>query len=353
MTRRLAWWLLWLAGCEPPQGLPLGSRAGECAPCHAEIHEAWSASRHGQSGGSPVFQALLPHVERSWGLTSRERCVACHQPGHGGDASVGCVSCHGAVGNRGEFNGALEIDLDAPLAGPSPAAHQDAHRTAPRPLLTSASLCGTCHEVHGPGLLEEPTLTEYRASPFAAEDSCLSCHRTPGPDLHRFLGVDPPWGAPPAEAARAAEESRKLWARALHMEVIYKSGKTLVRLENRGAGHAVPTGVVFLRDVWVDAFWEDAAGTRFEVPRLMELGALLERGGQPVALVTDADRVTPRGLAPGEGREVEVPGPQGARAPLRLVATLKARAVRASAMSALGLEREDAQVPELHIATAR
>jgi hypothetical protein len=344
---------LLLAGCGEPPGLPLGSRAGDCTPCHTEAAEGWASSRHGQSAASPVFQALLPRVEASWGGASRERCVACHAPGHGGDEAVGCVSCHAAVGNRGEANGALIVDLDAPLAGPSHgAAPTPAHRTTRRAFLTSASLCGTCHEVHGPALLEEPTLSEFRASPFAAGDSCLDCHRGPAGARHRFVGVEPPWGAPPERARQAAEEARALWAQALHLELLQRDGVSVARLTNRGAGHAVPTGVTFLRDVWVDAAWTDAAGRSFPEPRVLELGARLTRNGTPVALITDATDVTPQSLAPGETREVLLTPPPEATPPVRLAVTLKARAVRAAALSALALDDVAAQVPEFTVATA-
>jgi hypothetical protein len=339
-----------LLGCEARSGLPFGSGAQDCAPCHGAQHAQWSTSRHGQSATSPVFQAMLPRVEAAWGRTARDRCLGCHSPGHGGDESIGCVSCHGAVGNRGEANGALEVDLDAPLAGPSPPAHRAAHRTAPRGLLSSASLCGTCHEVHGPNLLEEPTLTEYRSSSFAADDSCLSCHKGPPGALHRFPGVDPPWGAPPEEAARSAEEARQLWAQAVRMEIL-EDGPTLVlRLSSGRVGHAVPTGAAFLRDVWVDLAWEDGEGQRFTSPRVAELGPRMIGAAGEVSLLTEATRIEPRSLAPGETRDLPLERPAGT-APLRLTATLRARAVRDGALTVLGLDALAAQVPTLDVLT--
>lgn len=51
-------------------------------------------------------------------------------------------------------------------------------------LLRSASLCGTCHEVTGPGVFQEPTTTEFRA---ASQDdaACASCHF----EGHAFRGL--------------------------------------------------------------------------------------------------------------------------------------------------------------------
>lgn len=333
--------LLLATGCGGAS-LP-GTRAADCGTCHAPQYEAWSTSQHAQSVSSPVFQAMLAPVEKAWGAVAKARCVACHAPGHGGDEAIGCVSCHAAIGNRGEGNGALVVDLDAPLAGPAGDA-TPAHRTTQRAFLTSSALCGTCHEVHGPGLLEEPTLTEFRASSFAADDTCLACH---GED-HRFVGIDPPWGAPADVAARAAEASRELLARSLRLEVLRAESGLVVRLTNDQTGHAVPTGITALRDVWVDVEVTDASGLRSERPRVLELGARLTREGVEVALPTEATLIESRSLAPGAIREWQVQLPADAH----LVATLRARAVRASALAALGLADRGGEVPVLTMGTA-
>jgi hypothetical protein len=286
-----------------------------------------------------VFEAMLPSVEKAWGSVAKARCVACHSPGHGGEATIGCVSCHAAIGNRGDGNGALVVDLQAPLAGPE--GHQtSAHRTTTRGFLTSASLCGTCHEVHGPGLLEEPTLTEFRAAPFG--DSCLSCH---GEGDHRFVGLDPPWGASADEATLAAEASRELLSRALQLEVVRAESGVVVRLTNEKTGHAVPTGITALRDVWVDVELTDASGVVTQRPRVLELGSRMTREGLEVALPTEATKIESRALAWGASREWQLQLP----ADVAVVATLRARAVRESTLMALGLEARAAEVPTLDI----
>jgi hypothetical protein len=291
-----------------------------------------------------VFQAMLAPVEKAWGAVAKARCVACHAPGHGGDEAIGCVTCHAAIGNRGESNGALVVDLDAPLAGPA-GDPTSAHRTSQRGFLTSGALCGTCHEVHGPGLLEEPTLTEFRASSFAADDTCLACH---GGKDHRFVGIDPPWGAKAEDAARAADASRELLARSLRLEVLRAESGFVVRLTNDQTGHAVPTGITALRDVWVDVEVIDATGVRSALPRVLELGARLTRDGVEVALPTEATLIESRSLAPGATREWQVQLPADAR----LVATLRARAIRESTLAALGLSDKAGEVPVLTMGTA-
>ncbi|GMU58572.1 MAG: hypothetical protein AMXMBFR34_03350 [Myxococcaceae bacterium] len=335
-----------LGGCGGA-ALPHGAGAAACGSCHVEQHAQWTGTAHARSVASPVFQALLPRVEGAWGEAARARCVACHQPGHGGDEGLGCVTCHGAVGNRGTANGALVVSLDAPLAGTKRVSNA-VHEVEPRGFLSSPALCGTCHEVHGPGLLDEPTLTEFTAASWA--DGCVGCHTRPqGERSHRLLGVDPPWGAAPSEATRSADEARALWARALTLELLGVDGAAQVHLTNTGAAHAVPTGATHLRDVWVDVEATDARGRTVLFPRVMQLGARLTREGAEVALVTDATRVEPRGLAPQERRtvRVELP-PEGA--PWEVSATLRARAVRADTLAALALE--GVEVPELEVSRA-
>jgi hypothetical protein len=168
-------------------------------------------------------------------------------------------------------------------------------------------------------------------------------------ERHALVSVDPPWGAPPDEAARAAAASAALWAKGLTLTAQADGDALWVQLENSGAGHAVPTGATHLRDVWVDVEGVDGEGRPFVTPRVLELGAKLMRGGVEVVLVTDADTVASQGLSPGERRRVRVTLPAGAR---DVRAVLFARAVRASALDALGLGARAREVPALRIAAA-
>lgn len=322
---------------------------------------------HASSGTSPVFEALLVRVAERWGDRAHDACVRCHQPGHGGDVGVGCVACHAAVGNNGTRDGRLVVDLDAPLAGPfSDPAPTEAHASTTRGLLASPDLCGTCHEVTAPGLLDEPTLSEHRDSPAAAIGmGCVDCHmpeaardeialgagRARVGRSHRFVGVDPPWGASDAVARARAEETRVLVASAvgLSVEAGARATEVVVVLENRALGHAVPTGAAFLRDLWVDVEVERGDGTHETLPRVVELGSALLAGGAPVALVTDADEVRSRALAPDETRRVIVAIPEDART---VRARLSLRAVRHDALEALELASFVPAVPTLEVAVA-
>lgn len=318
-----------------------GTRSEECGSCHLREHEAWKSSRLATSTASPVFQALLPRAEAAWGSVARARCVSCHSPGFGGEPSIGCVSCHSAVGNRGVRDGAMVVRTDAPIA--TSRSVSAPHATEVRSYLSSSDLCGTCHSVTGPGLFVETTPEEARGS----GKECIACHmpKVDGHADHHFVGLGPAWGS--AAPGAAAVASTELLRKALRLEVL----SDRVRLGNVGASHSVPSGVTFLRDLHVDVKVTDATGKVFDLPRVIELGARMTRGGVEVALPTEADRIEPMVLAPG-GTLESVIAPAGAVGPLKIEATLRAHAIRASVMKALGLEDRAGEVPELLVTTA-
>ena len=340
--------------------LPLGDSAADCGGCHEDHFEQFRSSPHATSARSPIFQAMLPDVERAWGGAARAQCEGCHAPAHSSDEGIGCLSCHAAVGNHAERDGMLAVDPSAPLAGSlRDAAPSVAHRTRQSDFLTSPSLCGTCHELTGPALVDEPTLSEYRASPQAAGGvTCAGCHMpddgerplTNDPDArprstrsHRFVGFDPPWGAGPEEAAAAAERTRALLASALTLEVVRVEGGVEIALSNTGAGHAVPTGATFLRDLWVDVVIDGVTG-----PRVIVLGDQPMHGEREVALLTHAERVERGSLDAGAERRVFLPAPPSAS----ITATLRGRAIRDSVLAALALEARAGEIPTHEIASA-
>lgn len=349
-----------LVGCgHSSSAVPFGSGASDCASCHADHAAQFEGAAHSRSSRSPVFEALLPRVEEAWGTAARARCVGCHSPEHGTDETVTCVSCHAAVGHRGASDGRLVIDLDAPILGPFGDADSP-HATRTGGLLRSSELCSTCHEVSGPNLFVEHTGTEHLDAVRAtAAPECAACHLArieDGPVApggvdrerhdHRFVGLDPRWGASEAEQARAREDSRALLDDALELRVVREGDAVVVELENVGAGHAVPTGVAFLRDVWVDVVLENEDGSTEVIERVIELGDLPMRGETRVALPTDADHIEQRRLRPFEVRRARVDAPM-----MRATARLRFRAIREDALAALEVPSRDVPVVEVSVFT--
>lgn len=358
-------------GCAKREGpLPLGASVEDCASCHTEQAQAFAGSAHARSDRSPVLEAMLPHVREAWGGAAADRCTRCHAPEHArllgdrdAEVHVTCISCHAAVGNRGARDGLLLVDPSAPLGGPfEDAVPTPAHASRQAPLLASATLCGTCHELTGPALFIEETLTEHQqASAEEGDPRCISCHMPRLDDgaialdthtsrprrSHAFVGLDPPWGASEEAQRQAANDATILLRNALSLSLVETDTGLELSVTNVGARHSVPTGVAFLRDVWVDVEIDDDTGTR-QLSRVIELGDQPRRAGEAVALITDADEVEHRRLPFGQSRVVtlEVDGAATVRAHLR------ARAFREDTLTSLGLAHRFAEVPLLEVATA-
>jgi len=358
-----------VSGCaSTEEGIAGDAGASACGSCHTTEYAAWSSSRLAASGTSPVFEALSTSAGTAWGEPAKARCVSCHQPGFGGDHGIGCVSCHAATGNLATRDGLLTVDTAAPVNGPfdDPVA-TPAHGSQSSPLLESSDLCGTCHQVTGPGLLHETTLDELNASKVASEGAtCVTCHMpplTPGPIAlgqtntrarsdHSFVGFDPPWGAPASEQTTAAARTLQLLQLGLTLFATRRADGIDVTVVNR-AGHAVPTGVTFLRSVWVDVVLTDAAGASAKLASVVSLGAQPTLEGAPVALITEADTVEPHELASGQSITVHVATPTSLIEPVVAVVTLQGRAVRPEVLGALGLTAMAAEVPTHVIQTVR
>jgi hypothetical protein len=363
----LALLLALLGGCQSSEpGIAGATDAKACGTCHTTQYAAWSASRLEASGTSPVFTALASRAGEAWGSVAEKRCVGCHQPGYGGDHGIGCVACHSATGNLETRDGLLVVDTSAPVDGPfaDPVA-TPAHGSQASPFLESPDLCGTCHEVTGPGLFREPTLDEFQSSPAASTGAtCITCHMpllsaAPIADGvgvsrvradHAFVGVDPPWGAPPDVAESAAARTLTLLKSGLGLSAAGSGSGVDITLSN-SAGHAVPTGVAFVRSFWVDVVFTGHDGESVTVADVISLGAQPTRDGAAVALITEADAVADRVLAPGATLSVHVETPASLKPPSRAVATLRARAVRPEVLEALGLADLGAEVPTHQVAS--
>jgi hypothetical protein len=359
------------SGCaSSAAGISGDAGAGACGSCHTTEYAAWSTSRLASSGTSPAFTALAASAGAAWGEPAETRCKTCHQPGFGGDHGIGCVACHAATGNLADRDGLLTVDVGAPVDGPFVDPQPtSAHGSTASGFLESPQLCGTCHEVTGPGLFHETTLDEYAAyapdgSAAATGGGCAGCHMPPtdpGPIAlgqtntrpradHSFVGVDPPWGASAEVAASAAAATLQLLQSALGLAATRSGDGFDVTLTNR-AGHAVPTGITFVRGFWVDVELTGADGTSAALPSVVTLGSQPTEDGAPVALITQADAVVPHSIGPGATLTFHVDVPPSVTPPVTARMTLRAAAIRPEVLDALGLERVAAEVPTHEIAS--
>jgi hypothetical protein len=188
----------------------LSARA--CAGCHVEAHAEWQASRHGLAWTNRIFQREYRERENPW-------CVTCHAPfGLTGAAAsvasegVSCAVCHVRDG---------QIHARSHRAG-SP------HATVVHDDFGDPSFCAGCHQFAFPEsrLPMQNTVAEHTAG-SRAEIPCRSCH-----------------AATPGHHAYPGGHDAGMWIRALGVEVCHDGKGVLVRLENKGAGHRIPTGDV-------------------------------------------------------------------------------------------------------------
>ncbi|MBI5516368.1 MAG: hypothetical protein HY909_21465 [Deltaproteobacteria bacterium] len=349
-SARGLWWLALGLGCAPAPPASRGNAS--CAGCHPTQARALASSRHSRATESDLFRALRARASTA----DRAFCDGCHTvhdvPGEEG---AGCVTCHQAGGNRGVSNARLVLDLQGPVRGPFGSA-TSAHRSAPGDFLRSADLCGTCHEVQGPGAFVETPYSEWSASPAAQSGiTCAGCHmaRSPGdPEAPRERGPAAVGGPDRAltdhafvgpEHQRAAELLGRSASLAMH---VVPNGATLrveVTMTNRNTAHALPSGARFARELWLEVRALTDQGTTVlagapEDPRRVELGDRVTRNGLP-ALPTASDPPEVRALPAAGSRTVtlELPASVGGSPVRALTAVLRFRRNDPRLRQALGL----------------
>lgn len=204
----------------------------ECAQCHADTHERWSASAHRfASFNNPAYRFSVERtrqvVQGRDGTTQAARfCAGCHdlvplfsgqfdladfdQHSVGADAGINCLGCH-AITSVDSVRGNADYTIAAPASYPFAAsksalgrwvnhllirANPQLHkRSMLKPLHQSAEFCGTCHKVHLPESLNAyrwlrgqnhydsyllSGVSGHGASSFyypdQPQDSCNGCH---------------------------------------------------------------------------------------------------------------------------------------------------------------------------------
>jgi hypothetical protein len=258
----------------------LSARA--CARCHEGQHEEWGASRHAVAWTNGIFRREYRETPRRW-------CVHCHAPltaqvaevaaggGPLADEGVGCASCHVRAGR---------IVARERRAG-SP------HDTLVRPELGSPATCAGCHQFEYPIIDDDgevrrlsafpmqETVAQFRRGPHAGiDDGCRGCHAL-SPYGHRYPGAHDP----------------AMLERALAVELCRDGEVAVMSLENRGAGHNVPTGDVH-RHLYL-RLWRSSAPERLYDVFIGRRFQPVDEGGKKT--VWDST------LAPRERRRWRVP----------------------------------------------
>jgi hypothetical protein len=370
--------------------------AQDCGECHVGQYAQWKGSLHGRAHDDGIYRAFAELARKDAGEETYRFCSSCHTPpavatgkeGFLTAEGVTCDVCHrirtvDVVHAGGGANASFLLEGGdvrfGPLEDPSPA---PAHKSAFSKTFPSALLCSACHTLLHPanGLPIENTYEEWANGPYAkAGIACQDCHmRSPGeaakvartmrplkvpgttlgekgerPDVHdhRFAGASTD-AALTGGAYAAESEARLKGAVELAVKATPKAGgiDVVLSLTNVGAGHAIPTSITELRQVWIDLKVTDAKGAeifrsgavdadgRVDPSAVMYHAVLTDAKGQVTYLPWRAVKMAKEKLLPPketveETWEVRVP--EGAEGPLAIEALLRYRAAPQEVLDAL------------------
>ncbi len=254
--------------------------AQTCVGCHAAVHGEWKQSGHGRAWTNALFQREYQERPLEW-------CVHCHAPlalqlaevrrggGRLADEGVTCAVCH--VRNA-------QVIAARRRAG-SP------HNTKVDEEFGQPHFCAGCHQFSFPrfdatgstvvGYGTQPmqdTVAQHAAGPDA-DTPCTGCHAR-SPARHRMPGGHDP----------------EMLNKAFATSVCSDGSAVVVSVENRGAGHRLPTGDVH-RHLALRVWRSSAPERLWEVLWLRRFRALDDGGKE---LVEDST------LAPREVRRSRV-----------------------------------------------
>lgn len=305
-----------------------------CGACHDEIYEQWAGSMHNLAFKDVIYQEVA--LQGLVGLTDKDEiveaevCQKCHVPvGYisgfpvklSDDFSkipdiakegIQCDYCHSTTGAYKTYNAMFKYDpghgdSDPGIKrGPFKDAESDFHGAEYSKFHTESAMCGTCHNVRHEvfGTKLDTTYEEWQKSPYSKEGiHCQDCHMfqrldEPGTGLtarsknpgtassmtgerehiftHYFVGGNTVIPAMEKDSVRTKmAEARLKNAVTVNIDNKTEGNNLIVRLNNKGAGHDVPTGSSNTRQVWVQVKAVDSKGkTVFESGVLDKKGYL-------------------------------------------------------------------------------
>jgi hypothetical protein len=273
--------------------------AGDCARCHGDVVEQFSASAHRfASFANPYYAAAVLAFREARDPLAARFCADCHDPLVVADgalerpgpfdattpaaqAGITCLVCH-SVHTPPDLRGNGGVVVDATPAVLEPGAAHKARLGDP--VLRTARFCGGCHKV---GLTESVTgdvwlrgQNEYDAwydSAWAGRGvasifrppetrTCQDCHMPREPALrgdkaardgairsHRFLASNTALPHLRGDADHLARTQAFLGGGVVTLRLATSAPGTLdVVLRNRGAGHAFPGGTSDSNEAWLE-----------------------------------------------------------------------------------------------------
>jgi hypothetical protein len=268
-----------------------------CQSYHPDQFSEWAGSMHAYSTKDPVFVAMNQRGQRETDGGLGGFCVQCHAPmafkeGATTDGlnldtvpdtlhGVTCFFCHSVQSVDGTHNNPLTLATDSVLRGSfgdpyvAGMAHQASYsEMLDRDTVSSAEMCGACHDIHAPpGGDIERTLAEWQSSVFAQirGATCSQCHmpqsttmkpvaNVPGSPLrrthsHAFPGVDlalTDFPDKPNQQNLVLAFLNTTLQTAICVEPFGGGDKVGVLLDNVATGHFWPSGAAQDRRAWFE-----------------------------------------------------------------------------------------------------
>lgn len=279
---------------------------------------------HANSVKDPLYRAVIDEMIRQTGGTQKIFCLSCHAPiasvtgkllemptpldweafSEVESEGVTCDFCHTISGNE---NLGKNISVGAyvyPRRGTTaikygrhPDADNDNHDTQVSTFLMSPEFCAVCHKFMHPigGREVQSTYDEWLRGPYSKQGvRCQDCHM-------------------PAYAGRTTEEGKD--REEIHAHVFFGGHSEMVNnaatlsvwgvasreaagsrltvtanIRNHGAGHAIPTGIPGMREIWLEVEVLGPDETRLGGERFRYGQLLVKRDGSP-ALPWEAFRI--------------------------------------------------------------
>jgi len=238
---------------------PLPSEA--CGLCHRDIYSMWKGSAHSRSMESLVFQEALGRTRREHGPGNAQICLGCHAPMLQVIADpnlrqkatwdgVSCELCHSLTAvDTSQGTPRLAFDLGAVKRGPIRDTASMGHEVAFSELHTQSLACAGCHEYVNPeGVRILATFSEWKQSSASRQGTtCQSCHmgRTAAnvvdPRVRRVS--DASVNVHEVPGGHSLAQLHKALTATIEAQRPGNELALAIRLTNKGAGHAVPTGM--------------------------------------------------------------------------------------------------------------
>ena len=280
--------------------------AKDCGECHVDQYRDWKGSAHSRAHHDGIYRAFAELAREEAGEDVYRFCSSCHAPLAVAtgvtkasfllDEGVTCDVCHNVkvvrkLRDEGGMNCSIVLEEGDVRYGPrDDPTDNPAHESKGSGVHRTSELCSACHTLVHPhnGLVIENTLHEWKQGPYAkAGIECQDCHmrtvdqalevaRTmkpvvvPGrttdtderPDVkaHLFVGGNTNQKLVGLGDRHTAEARKRLQTAAKIAVEAAGDGKIVVSVTNVSAGHAIPTSITELRQVWIDLIVKDAGG---------------------------------------------------------------------------------------------